>query len=117
MNIIEDANVLYSIDKESSNKLKVNNDFEFDYNRHYQDIFSQIQPMVEEIDGLSLEDRILVADNSTVLLSFLTALNNMSEKEYIKFAETIYYDFLMLIGKFYLEDLYLIVRKIKQNIQ
>lgn len=103
--IIKSSNNIYS-ESDLSLYKKVDSEFYINRNQNYKLIFEAIQPLVE--DNVEHEDvKVNVVDNLTNLLSFLKVVSDLDKHTYETFRDSIYFEFITLIGKFYLENLIL----------
>lgn len=84
---------------------------EFDHNftlntlAQYQDIFPKIQALVETNLTIPMEQRIEITSNVTDIIAFILAINELTETQYKQYKSDILFEFVTIIGRFYIENL------------
>jgi len=101
---LEELKEIYLDQKPHINELKVDKSFEINDAKYYQEVFNKIQQSIETREGFSMQERIEMTSDISHIISFLVAIEQLSEDEYKRFRDDIYFEFIVVIGNVYLKN-------------
>jgi len=83
-------NLYQSIDIKQHTKIS---EIPFDYNKYYDETFSELQSSIESIIDLPMESRIILTDNLVNVISFLKSVKALKDSEFAASSDDIYFEF------------------------
>lgn len=111
--LLEEVFNIYEASKADVFGKELNPNFDVNTLSKFNKIFPIVQGTIETNIDLEMGKRIEIASNSAEIFAFLMIINELSEDSYRLSRNDIYFEFVAIIGKFYIENLMAILRSAK----